>query len=527
MSARPDSPYKGLTAFDDSELDALLFFGREREREIVVANLIASRLTVLYGPSGVGKSSLLRASVARSLRELPEAPLVVVFSSWSDDPAAALAQAVAEAVGDSSAASLEIAIAHAQRERDVYLILDQVEEYFLYQPGDEPDEPFARALPSLLAGPSRVNALVSLREDALAKLDRFAGRIPGLFGNTLRLDRLDRESARAAIVRPPERYGELTGEPVSLEPELVEDVLDQVSAGRIEAPLAGLGAVEGAESSARIEAPYLQLVMQRIWDEERADGSNVLRAATLERLGGAQRIVEEHLERAMSSLSPAQRDVAARIFGHLVTPSGTKIAHEESDLVAFAQVDSDDLRPVLDALVRERILRSDEDGRGRSVRDLPRRPRPADARVAGAPSHGAGDRAPSRGTSQAEVADAATDRAWNRARGGSGRRAPVRRRAGTERRREVPRRTCAHARRVGDRVAHRGSGAQPPARARVGAARTGADGGRRAAPVAPQQPRPCDARHGWARIRRRVCTEQERRRLRRRGRRVPRGLRDG
>ncbi len=362
MSARPDSPYKGLTAFDDSELDALLFFGREREREIVVANLIASRLTVLYGPSGVGKSSLLRASVARSLRELPEAPLVVVFSSWSDDPAAALAQAVAEAVGDSSAASLEIAIAHAQRERDVYLILDQVEEYFLYQPGDEPDEPFARALPSLLAGPSRVNALVSLREDALAKLDRFAGRIPGLFGNTLRLDRLDRESARAAIVRPPERYGELTGEPVSLEPELVEDVLDQVSAGRIEAPLAGLGAVEGAESSARIEAPYLQLVMQRIWDEERADGSNVLRAATLERLGGAQRIVEEHLERAMSSLSPAQRDVAARIFGHLVTPSGTKIAHEESDLVAFAQVDSGDLRPVLDALVRERILRSDEDG---------------------------------------------------------------------------------------------------------------------------------------------------------------------
>ena len=95
MSADPTSPYKGLNAFEDSELDALLFFGREREREIVVANLIASRLTVLYGPSGVGKSSLLRAAVARSLRELPEEPLVVVFSRWSEDPAAALAEAVA------------------------------------------------------------------------------------------------------------------------------------------------------------------------------------------------------------------------------------------------------------------------------------------------------------------------------------------------------------------------------------------------------------------------------------------------
>ena len=61
MTVAPTSPFKGLSAFEDSELDALLFFGREREREIVVANLIASRLTVLYGPSGVGKSSLLRA----------------------------------------------------------------------------------------------------------------------------------------------------------------------------------------------------------------------------------------------------------------------------------------------------------------------------------------------------------------------------------------------------------------------------------------------------------------------------------
>src|SRR5688572_30164737 len=99
MSAKPDSPYKGLNAFEDSDLDALLFFGRERETEIVVANLIASRLTVLYGPSGVGKSSLLRAAVARSLRDLPEKPLVVVFSQWSADPAAALAEAVAEAAG--------------------------------------------------------------------------------------------------------------------------------------------------------------------------------------------------------------------------------------------------------------------------------------------------------------------------------------------------------------------------------------------------------------------------------------------
>ena len=50
------TPYKGLSPFDDSELDALLFFGRARETEIVVANALASRLSVLYGSSGAGKS---------------------------------------------------------------------------------------------------------------------------------------------------------------------------------------------------------------------------------------------------------------------------------------------------------------------------------------------------------------------------------------------------------------------------------------------------------------------------------------
>lgn len=362
MTTAPTSPFKGLNAFEDSELDALFFFGREREREIVVANLIASRLTVLYGPSGVGKSSLLRAAVARSLRELPEEPLVVVFSRWSEDPAAALSEALTEASGiDANGSPLE-ALERVQEGRDVYLVLDQAEEYFLYHADDGGPGSFAEALPAVLAAPLRINVLVSLREDSLAKLDRFTGRIPGLFANTLRLDRLDRQAARAAIILPVERFAELTGEAVSVERELVERVLDEVGAGQIEPALGGLGTVEGSEDGARIEAPYLQLVMQRLWEEERSAGSDVLRVGALERLGGAQHIVEEHLHGAMDELSPEQKDVAARLFNHLVTPSGTKIAHEVSDLADFGQVPLEELRPVLATLAERRILRSLEEG---------------------------------------------------------------------------------------------------------------------------------------------------------------------
>ncbi|HEU0246910.1 MAG TPA: hypothetical protein VFR38_07465 [Gaiellaceae bacterium] len=364
MKATPSSPFKGLNAFADSELDALLFFGREREREIVVANLIASRLTVLYGPSGVGKSSLLSAAVARSLRDLPEKPLVVVFSRWSDDPSEALSQAVAEASGAAANGSALDALEDAQDGRDVYLVLDQTEEYFLYHADDGGAGSFAEALPAVLAAPLRINVLVSLREDSLAKLDRFTGRIPGLFANTLRLDRLDRQAAKAAITGPIDRYSELTGTDVSIEPELIERVLDEVGAGQIEPALGGLGVVDGTENGARIEAPYLQLVMQRLWEEEHASGSDVLRLETLERLGGAQHIVEEHLEGAMNALTAEQKDLAARLFNHLVTPSGTKIAHEVSDLADFGQVPIGELQPVLSTLSERRILRSVEESGG-------------------------------------------------------------------------------------------------------------------------------------------------------------------
>ena len=51
----PDSPYRGLRPYTEAE--AAGFFGREAEGEIVAANLLGARLTLLYGPSGVGKSS--------------------------------------------------------------------------------------------------------------------------------------------------------------------------------------------------------------------------------------------------------------------------------------------------------------------------------------------------------------------------------------------------------------------------------------------------------------------------------------
>jgi YD repeat-containing protein len=341
--APPHSPYKGLAAYDDSDGDALLFFGRERETEVIAANLQAARLTVLYGPSGVGKSSILRAGVARRLRQEADASVKIV-DSWAGDAVAA----VREAVGATPDGV------------DIYLILDQFEEYFVYHRDSE-------ELPELLGtltadARSRVNVLIGIREDALAELDAFRRAVPHLLANRLQLDLLDRRAARNAIVKPIERYNELTGDAVQIEAALVERILDEVVAGRVDLGRAGRGGANGAQSD-RIEAPYLQLVLQTIWEAELANGSRLLRVETLERLGGAARIVHEHLEHAMAELTMEEKQAAAAMYNHLVTPSGTKIAHGVGDLAGYASLPEAQASRVLEKLARERIVRaSSEDG---------------------------------------------------------------------------------------------------------------------------------------------------------------------
>ena len=61
-SGLPETPFKGLLPYEEGDAD--FFFGRKAEIEIIKDNLLGSPLTLLYGASGVGKSSILRAGVA-------------------------------------------------------------------------------------------------------------------------------------------------------------------------------------------------------------------------------------------------------------------------------------------------------------------------------------------------------------------------------------------------------------------------------------------------------------------------------
>jgi WD40 repeat protein len=379
----PLSPYVGLVPY--GEQDAAFFFGRADETRIVSGNLRAADLTLLYGASGVGKTSLLRAGVIHGLREqarrtelvLSErAPFAVcVFSSWRDRPLPALMEtirvATAEAVGagDLPAWSEGEPPARALRSwteqvRTLLVVLDQFEDYFLYHPEETGPGTFAGELPEMVNDPNlRVHVLLSIREDALAKLDRFKGSIPRLFSNYVRVEHLSRKAARDAIEGPLREWNSrrpASEPPYELGPGLVETVIDATATGGVTLVRNGGRAEARPPDRERVEAPFLQLVMERLWRAAKDEGAHDLTVDRLDRLGGPQRIVENHLLDALGALSPSEQEVAADLFRFLVTSSKTKIAHPASDLGEWTGREEAVVEPVLDKLCRGesgRILR--------------------------------------------------------------------------------------------------------------------------------------------------------------------------
>src|ERR1043166_1453420 len=377
MSALPTDfcPFKGLQPY--TEGDRAFFFGRERDTQVVISNLYAAPLTVFYGASGVGKSSVLLAGAVPLLQQERNVS-VVVFRNWQDPNfLSQLKQCTLEAVsavagkpiGVDLSLSLDEFLSSLQRTARglLFFIFDQFEEYFLYNPDSADAELFEGELAQAINRRDlNVNFLVSMREDGLSKLDRFQSRIPTLMSNMLRLEHLDSTGARAAIVQPLEVYNQQLHDGqtrVTIEEPLVKAILNDLRGVKVTSEQRGEGALQDStpgSSTTEIETPLLQMVLTRLWDEERQANSNVLRLKTFETLGRAANIVRTHLDTVMARLNDAERGAAADVLRYMVTPSGTKIAQETSALASWSDLPETKVQDILNRLGAPdmRILRT-------------------------------------------------------------------------------------------------------------------------------------------------------------------------
>lgn len=381
------SPYRGLTPY--TEEDAPYFFGRAGEIANITANLEVARLTLLYGPSGVGKTSVLRAGVIHGLQQRARANQVrggrpeiipVYFNRWQGEALIGLTQQIyattfqlyqgvpniPDLLVEELPSFQELLTKLGQQtESDLLLVLDQFEEYFLYHSAEQSANSFTHAFVQAINTPElRVNFLISLREDALARLDHFKGQIPFLLDNRLSIGHLDRTAGREAVLKPLARFNQEAQTSYTIEPDLVTAVLDQVGSGQVTLSRQGTGGrpVEGntdlTSSTEEIEAPYLQLVLEQLWQQEQINDSTNLCLATLNtQLGGANKIVRNYLDDALGALTLADRALAATFLDRLVTPSGTKIALSLDELAYYAEVKPQDIDKVIQQFQDRRLVR--------------------------------------------------------------------------------------------------------------------------------------------------------------------------
>lgn len=364
-------PFAGLQSF--GEADQAYFRGRDAESQELFRLVRREALTVVFGRSGLGKTSLLHAGLFPLLREALYLPVSIRLDFLPGD---ALESRVKARIGeallregiDAPPPGREETLweyfhqarwwSRTNRLLTPVLVFDQFEEIFTLGRGDPRVAPLLTELADVIENQipaavrdrlarsgeelpfsydrRRVHAVFSLREDFLAHLEDLRPRIPSIASSRFRLVQMTGTQARQAILEP---AGGLVGE------EVAEEILRFVAGNGQEAgPEAAPASVEDLE----IEPALLSLFCREL-NERRLDQG--LPALTSGLLHGARgQILTEFYERSLAGLPPA---VWAFVEDRLLTASGFRHSEPLEEAVRRPGVMEEDLR----LLVDRRVLR--------------------------------------------------------------------------------------------------------------------------------------------------------------------------
>ena len=222
-------PYKGLAAFEPEDAD--YFFGREAEIDQLVRRLRRDSVLVVGGPSGSGKSSLVRAGLVPVVADgaLPggETWRVALFTPGPRPLGELHYQLTRESRGavptlDALRANPALARHTSESGESLLLCIDQFEELFTLCDDADEQAAFVEALAAHLdPADSRSRAVLVIRADFYGACASFPWLTRRITENQVLVGPMDRSELRRAIEQPARRAG------LSIDPGLTEAVLDE------------------------------------------------------------------------------------------------------------------------------------------------------------------------------------------------------------------------------------------------------------------------------------------------------------
>ena len=373
-----ENPWPGLMPF--TEATQTFFHGRDAEAAELLRRVRRERLTILFGQSGLGKTSLLCAGLFPQLRAADFLP-VYIRLDWTTaqiTPVAQIKQALAENLAQHGVEGRPPRPDETlwgyfhDKETEFWscrnrlmapvLVLDQFEEIFTLGQGaasaetldelaalieNRPQESLRRALDDDPKAATRYDfskescrVILALREDFLPDFEGLRRQMPSIMENRMRLTRMDGRQARDAILAS---GGHL------MAPGVAEQVIAFVAAGRGRSEGGTIGETELA--GLEIEPALLSIVCSELNNKRICLGQAQITADLLE--GAQQEIVGQFYELSLAGIDPALR---LFIEEQLLTSEG----YRDSRPLAEALRESGVTRGDIDRLVARRLLRIEE-----------------------------------------------------------------------------------------------------------------------------------------------------------------------
>jgi WD40 repeat protein len=342
------NPYKGLQAFQ--EADAEDFFGRSALVQQIIERLTEpdGRFLAVVGPSGSGKSSVIKAGVVPALRrgQLPGSEnWFVVEMTPGSDPFPRLEEALLRAAVNRVDNLGEIlrtnpnGLAEVMHQLlpgdvDLVLLIDQFEELFTLVSNDDDREHFLRLLYQAVTNPnSKLHIIVTLRADFYDRPLLYEGFSELVQSRTQVVLPMSVNELEQAIVSPAERVGV------------------QVDADLLAAIIADIRDEPGA-------LPLLQYALTEVF--ERRVSQHMTLAAYRE-IGGILGVLARRANSVYQNLSQLQQAIARQVFLRLVSQDeqgrDTRRRARRAELGALG--DTAAVQAVLDAFAQYRLLTFD------------------------------------------------------------------------------------------------------------------------------------------------------------------------